>query len=150
MNMMTSWYPIREFEDLLERYNRVGSRVLRGNNEESGLLIADWSPTVDIEESDESYLIKADLPGVKKDDIEVTLENGVLNIKGEKRVEKEVGKGTRRHRAERFYGTFVRSFTLPRAVQGSKVDAHYEDGVLSLLIPKAEEAKPKAIKVKVR
>ena len=94
-------------------------------------------------------MIKADLPGVDKKDIEVKLENGVLSIRGEKQTETETGKGTKRHRTERFHGTFARSFTLPEAVKADQVDASYKDGVLKLAIPKAEEVKPKAIDIKV-
>jgi HSP20 family protein len=104
---------------------------------------------VDIEEEDDKYIIKADLPGVDKKDIEVKFEGGVLSIRGEKQTETETGKGTRRHRTERFQGSFARSFTLPDAVKTDKMDASYKDGVLSLTIPKEEVAKPKAINIKV-
>jgi HSP20 family protein len=143
------WNPFQEFEDLLERYSESGGRNLRklGGSEMS---FADWSPSVDIDEEDDKYVIKADLPGVDKKDIQVNLENGVLSIRGEKSVEKETGKkGSKRHRTERFHGTFARSFTLPTQVMADKVEASYKDGVLNLLIPKAEEAKPRAIDIKV-
>jgi len=143
---MTVWNPLREMEELLDRYTRVRSPVAA--DETTGSL-TEWSPSVDIEENDDSYLIKADLPGVKKDDIEVTVENGVLRISGEKRIEKETGKGTRQHRTERYHGSFARYFTLPRAVEADKVKARFEDGVLSLTIPKSEEARPKTIEVQV-
>ncbi len=146
---MTIWNPMREMEDLFDRYTRVRGRSLREGDSETELTLAEWSPSVDIEESDDSYLIKADLPGVKKKDIEVTIDNGVLNISGEKRVEKETGKGTKQHRTERYCGSFARYFTLPRAVQADKIEAQFSDGVLSLTIPKTEEAKPKSIEVKV-
>ena len=146
---MTVWNPFREMEELLDRYTRSRGRFPRfGDESESSL--AEWSPNVDIQESNESYLVKADLPGVKKKDIEVTLDNGVLSISGEKRAEKETGKGTKQHRTERFYGKFSRYFTLPQEVESDKVDARFEDGVLSLMIPKAEKAKKKAIEVKVQ
>ena len=147
MNMQI-WNPFQEFENLLERYNQNSGRGLRklGDNE---LSFADWAPSVDIEEEADKYLIVADLPGVDKKDIEVNLENGVLSIRGEKKVEKETDKGSKRHRTERFYGSFARSFTLPTTVKANKVDASYKDGVLKLVIPKAEEAKPKAIDIKV-
>ncbi len=85
----------------------------------------------------------------RKKDIDVKLENGVISIRGDKQTEKETGKGTKRHRTERFHGSFARSFTLPDAVKDERVDATYKDGVLSLVIPKAEEAKPKSIDIKV-
>lgn len=147
---MTVWNPFKEMESLLDRYNRASGRVMARDDEDSSFALADWSPTVDIEESDESYLVKADLPGVKKDDIEVAFDNGVLSIRGEKKEERETGeKGGKRHRTERFSGQFARYFTIPTAIRPDAIDARYKDGVLSLLIPKAEEAKPKSIEVKV-
>ncbi len=147
MNMQV-WNPFQEFENLLERYNKSGARNL-GTRMDNDLNFADWAPSVDIEEDKDKYLIRADLPGVKKENIDVKLENGVLSIRGEKRSESETGEGTRNHRKERFYGTFARSFTLPDSVQSDAVEAHYKDGVLSLTVPKAEEAKPKAIDIKI-
>ena len=147
MNMQV-WNPFQEFENLLERYNRSGgSRLAKGA--ESEMTFADWAPSVDIEEAEDKYVIKADLPGVDKKDINVKLENGILSIRGQKTVEKESGKDTRHHRRERFQGTFARSFTLPDAVNADAVDASYRDGVLSLHIPKKEEAKPRSIDIKV-
>lgn len=147
MNMQL-WNPFQEFENMLERYSKSGASNL-GKQLNTELSFADWSPSVDIEEEDDRYLIKADLPGVDKKDIDVKLENGVLSIRGEKQTESETGKGTKRHRTERFHGSFARSFTLPDAVKADKVDASYKDGVLSLTIPKEEEAKPKSIDIKV-
>lgn len=147
MNMQL-WNPFEEFENLLDRYNKSGGKSL-GKQYNTDLSFADWAPSVDIEEANDKYVITADLPGVDKKDIDVKLENGVLSIRGEKQTEKETGKGTKRHRSERFHGTFARSFTLPDAVKAEKVDASYKDGVLLLTIPKAEEAKPKSIDIKV-
>ena len=113
------------------------------------MCFADWAPSVDIEEKQNSYLIKADLPGVDKENIDVKLENGILSIRGEKRTETETGKDSKQHRRERFHGTFARSFTLPDAVKADQVDASYKDGVLSLVIPKQDEAKPKSIDIKI-
>jgi len=142
---MTVWNPFREMENMFERYNRAGGRGL-----ETDLGVADWSPTVDIEESDNFYLIRADVPGVDKKDINVHMDKGVLSITGEKHEEKETGKGTKRHRTERYSGSFARRFTLPGSIKADKIDASYKDGVLSLMIPKAEEAKPKSIDIKVK
>jgi len=113
------------------------------------LSFADWAPSVDIEEEDDKYKIKADLPGVDKKDIDVKMENGMLSIRGEKHTETESGKGSKRHRTERFHGSFARSFTLPDSVDADKVDAAYKNGVLTLLIPKAEQARPKSIDIKI-
>ena len=145
---MQIWNPFQEFENLLERYSQNSGRGLRKMSDHE-LSFADWAPSVDIDEEADKYLIKADLPGVDKKDIEVSLENGVLRIRGEKRIEKETGEGSKRHRTERFYGSFARSFTLPSTVKAEAVDASYKNGVLKLVIPKAEEAKPKTIGIKV-
>ncbi len=142
------WNPFQEFENMLERYSKSGASNL-GKQLDTELSFADWAPSVDIEEEEDKYVIKADLPGVEKKDIDVKLENGILSIRGEKQTETESGKGTKRHRTERFHGTFARSFTLPDAVKADKVDASYKDGVLVLGIPKAEKAKPKSIDIKV-
>jgi len=121
---------------------------MRNNAGKENLTVADWMPVVDISESDGEYLIKAELPEVKKEDVKVTVEDGVLTIQGERRQEKEE-KGKRYHRVERSYGSFVRSFTLPESVDEGGVKAEYKDGVLNLHLPKSEKVKPKAIDVKV-
>jgi HSP20 family protein len=132
-----------------ERLNRVFTRpALRTTGGKEHLTVADWIPTVDISESDGEYLIKAELPEVKKEDVKVTVEDGVLTLQGERRQEKEE-KGKRFHRVERSYGSFVRSFTLPESIDESGVRADYKDGVLNLHLPKTEKVKPKAIEVKV-
>jgi HSP20 family protein len=145
---LVRWDPFRELEDMSERLNRVFTRpALRPSGKEA-LTVADWMPTVDISETDAEYLIKAELPEVKKEDVKVTVEEGVLTLQGERRQEKEE-KGKKYHRVERSYGSFVRSFTLPESVDEAGVKAEYKDGVLSLHLPKSEKVKPKAIDVKV-
>ena len=138
----------RELEDMSERLNRVFSRPTLRNTGKENLTVADWMPTVDISETESEYLIKAELPEVRKEDVKVTVENGVLTLQGERRQEKEE-KGRRFHRVERSYGSFVRSFTLPESVDEGGVKAEYKDGVLALHLPKSEKVKPKAIDVKV-
>ena len=145
---MTVWNPLREMENIFDRYSHAVGRG-RSDDADTDLGFAQWSPSVDIEESDESYLVHADLPGVAKKDIHVHLDHGVLSISGEKRVENESGKGTTQHRTERFRGSFLRRFTLPSAIKQDKVGASYRDGVLSLLIPKADEDKPRSIEIKI-
>jgi HSP20 family protein len=142
------WNPFQEFENLLDRYNKTGGGAMRASGN-GDLSFADWSPSVDIEEDAEKYLIKADLPGVDKEDIDVKLENGMLSIRGEKHTETETDNGGKRHRRERFHGTFSRSFTLPDSVDEDNVDASYKDGVLTLAIPKVEKAKPKSIDINI-
>ncbi|HEX6949187.1 MAG TPA: Hsp20/alpha crystallin family protein [Nitrospira sp.] len=145
---LVRWDPFRELEDMSERLNRVFSRPSLRNSGKENLTVADWMPTVDISETDGEYLIKAELPEVKKEDVKVTVENGVLTLQGERRQEKEE-KGKRFHRVERLYGSFVRSFSLPESVDESGVKAEYKEGVLNLHLPKSEKVKPKAIDVKV-
>ena len=145
---LVRWDPFRELEDMSERLNRVFSRPSLRNSGKENLTVADWMPTVDISETEGEYLIKAELPEVRKEDVKVTVENSVLTLQGERRQEKE-DKGKRFHRVERSYGSFVRSFSLPESVDESAVKAEYKDGVLNLHLPKSEKVKPKAIDVKV-
>jgi len=120
----------------------------RGTTDEDYSL-SSWTPAVDIAEHDDQYLVKVELPGVNKDEVKLTLENNILTIRGEKKQEKETKKENY-HRVERSYGSFQRSFTLPAAVKADKIDASYKDGILTVALPKAEEAKPKQIEVKVK
>lgn len=149
MTALMRWDPFRELEDVSERLNRVFNRpASRTTDGKEAITVADWIPTVDISETEAEYQIKAELPEVKKEDVKVTVEDGVLTIQGERRHEAEE-RGKKYHRVERSYGSFVRSFTLPDHVDDAKVKAEYKDGVLHLRLPKSEKAKPKAIEVKV-
>lgn len=143
---LSVWDPFHEMEDLLDRYNRSSRKDL-SKKQNPFFEVGDWMPVVDIEESKEAYLVKAELPGVDKEDVSVNIDNGVLTIKGEKKSKVEDKK---RHRVECSYGSFIRSFTLPQTVKAEKVEAEYKDGILSLTIPKSEESKPKQIEVKVK
>ena len=105
-----------------------------------------WTPPVDIQETDDAYRIHAELPGLTKDDIQITLENNVLRLSGERKFEKDVKKENY-HRIERTYGSFSRSFALPTQVSSDKVEAKFENGVLSVVVPKAEQAKPRRISI---
>lgn len=145
------WDPFRELEEMSDRLNRMITRPGAGPSAAQGkevMTVADWAPTVDISETEAEYAIKAELPEVKKEDVKVTVEDGVLTLQGERKQEKEE-KGKKYHRIERSYGRFVRSFTLPDSVDESKVKAEYTDGVLHLHLPKSEKAKPKQIDVKI-
>jgi HSP20 family protein len=124
----------------------VQSNGLRSEDER--VTVSEWSPLVDVIEDEKEYLITAELPGVPKDEVKVTVESGVLNITGERRFEKD-DKGSRHHRVERFYGNFLRSFTLPDDADAKKVNAEFKDGVLKVHIAKSEAARPKQIEVKV-
>jgi len=136
---------MREIEDMFDRYTRAMGLSSAGQ----GLITTgDWSPRVDISETDNEFVIKAEIPEVKKEDVKVTVENGVVTIQGERKQEKEE-KGNKFHRVERYYGNFSRSFTLPGNVDETKIKASFKDGMLNLQIPKTAEAKPKAIDVVV-
>jgi HSP20 family protein len=105
-----------------------------------------WTPPVDIRESDDAFRIHAELPGLTKEDVQITLENNVLRLSGERKFEKEV-KQDAYHRIERAYGSFSRSFALPHQVASDKVEAKFENGVLSIVVPKVEQAKPRRIAI---
>jgi HSP20 family protein len=148
MTALLRWDPFRELEEMSDRLNRMFARPATRTNGKETMIVADWTPTVDISETDGEYQIKAEIPDVKKEDVKVTLEDGVLTIQGERKKEKEEY-GKKYHRIERSYGSFVRSFSLPDVIDEEKVKADFKDGVLSLHLPKSEKAKPKAIEVKV-
>jgi HSP20 family protein len=150
INTLTRWEPLRELEDLQNRLSTVFSRapVRRGNGHEE-ITLADWSPLADITEDDKEYLIRAELPDLKREDVKVTVENGVLTISGERKMEKEE-KGKKYHRVERAYGSFARSFTLPEDSAAEKIQAEFKDGILTVHLPKNEKARPKQIEVKVQ
>ncbi len=140
---------VREFEELQNRLaTLIGRAPVRTPSGKEALTVAEWAPLVDIVEDDKEYLIKAEVPEVKKDDVRVTVQDDVLTITGERTLEKEE-KGKKYHRVERSYGRFVRSFTLPEDADGNKVAAEFKDGVLGVHLPKSEKAKPKTIEVKI-
>jgi HSP20 family protein len=140
MNLIP-WSPFRELDQMLSRYMRDGlSSTGEGNLQ--------WRPTADITETDKEYLIKADLPEVKKEDIEISVDHGVLTLSGERRVEKST-ENEKEHRRETFYGSFQRSFSLPEDVDQDKISAECKDGVLKVHLPKTEVKKPKSIQVNV-
>ena len=145
-----SWDPFREMEEMHNRLSSLFGRswpVWRSEPEE-GFTLAEWMPSVDIEESDKEYLIKAELPGMKKEEVKLKVEGGTLSISGERKAEKEE-KDKKYHRVERSYGAFSRSFTLPEGALAEKISAEFKDGVLMVHLPKDEKAKPRAIEVKV-
>ena len=107
-----------------------------------------WAPAVDIFERGDETVVRAELPDVRKEDLDLKVENNVLTLRGEKRRDETVEEGSY-HRSERHYGSFRRSFNLPSTVDNSRIQARYDNGVLEIVIPKAEEAKPKQIEVKV-
>jgi HSP20 family protein len=146
---MTRWNPFKDLEEMEKRLSTyVGRPALRTEAGKEAMTVAEWSPPVDITEDDKEYVIKAELPEMKKEDIKLSVEDNVMSISGERKYEKEE-KGKKYHRIERTYGRFMRRFTLPDTADGSTVSAEYKDGVLNVRLSKSENAKPKSIEVKV-
>jgi len=128
--------------------NRMFSRFFDRELPETSFRDNVWEPAVDISETGDEYQVSADLPGLTKDDVKISYEDGVVTIRGEKKQEKE-DKGRNYHRVERCYGAFERSFRLPARVDVDKISAKFKDGVLDLRLPKTEEVKPKEIPIKI-
>ena len=152
LNKVTTWNPLREMDEAQNRFNPfflAGFPNRMGSGEIHSLMVADWSPEVDISQDDHEYLLKADLPEMKKDDVRVTVEDGILNVSGERKSEKEDQK-RKFHRIERSFGNFRRSFTLPEDADSTKVTAEFRDGVLKVHLPTTTKARSKALEVKVQ
>ena len=142
---LVSWSPFQEFENVFNRYNGLRSRNWPREDDRA---VAEWRPIANISETDSEYLIKAELPEVKKEDVEVTVHEGVITIKGERR-EETTEDSEKQHRVESVYGSFARSFALPADVDESGIRAESKDGVLRVHLPKAEVKKPKAVAIDV-
>ena len=136
---LTRWNPFRDMEEILDRYSKGRQELM---------TVADWTPNVDVAETDDEYLIKVELPEVRKEDVKITIHDGVLTLQGERKLEREE-QNKKYHRVERAYGSFARSFTLPDNIDANSVKARNKDGMLYLHLGKTEEAKPKSIEVKV-
>ena len=146
---LTTWNPFREMEELLDRYKRSYSGGTHlGQADRFDITLPDWQPAVDISETQNDYVVRAELPGVKKEDVSVTIENGILTLRGDKKTQSEERENGKVHRVECSYGSFVRSFSLPREVEQDKIEAQYNDGILLLNIPKSAQAMPKTISIK--
>lgn len=141
------WDPFQELHDMMDRMNRGfgGGGLARSNDQLTGF---DWSPTVNVSESAKAYVIKAELPEVKREDVHVQLDNGMLTISGERRHEKEED-DEKHHRVESAYGSFMRSFTLPEDAHADKIDASFENGMLKIKIPKQEAPVAKSRRISV-
>jgi HSP20 family protein len=144
MNLIR-WDPFSELEGIQTRLNRLYNFPARLEDE---TFFANWNPRVDIQETDTEFVLKADLPDVRTEDVKVEFDNGVLTVEGERKQEKE-DKGKRFYKVEREYGKFVRRFILPTDVDGEHTKAEFKDGVLHVHLPKTVTARPKAIEVKV-
>src|SRR6266702_2784534 len=145
MNTLTRWEPLREMEDLQNRLSTLFGRtpMRRGNGKES-ITLPEWTPLADITEDDREYVIKAELPELRKEDVKVTVENGVLTISGERKFEKEEKK-KKYHRVELDNCSFVRNFELPKDAEEEKEKTVFKHAMLEVNVQKNEEAKPKQI-----
>ena len=140
------WDPFRDLNMLQDRMNRMFDDAGRTWRTDEPAATTTWSPAVDIFETEGDIVVKAELPGMERKDITLNLENNVLTVKGERRFTKET-KDDNYHRIERSYGTFSRSFSIPATVDEEKIRADYKDGVLKIVLPKKEQAKPKQIRI---
>jgi len=146
MRTIARWEPFRGVSTLQDQINRLFNDTFERTGEESNLTA--WAPAVDIYETEQELVVKADLPDVDPKDLDIRVENNILTIRGERKFEKKVNEENYL-RVERSYGSFARSFTLANTVNSEAIKAEYHNGVLTLNIPKREEAKPKQIKVNV-
>jgi HSP20 family protein len=142
---LTRWNPFVELDEIQQRLNRL---FVERTAKTPPDAFADFMPPVDIQETENEFIVKADLPDVKKEEVKVHLQDGVLAIEGERRQEKEE-KGKRFHKVEREYGKFVRRFAMPTDIDATKVRAEFKEGVLNVYLPKAPSAKPMLVDVKV-
>lgn len=140
------WDPFTGLAEIQDEMNRLFDTSLQRTGR--GEIGRAFLPAIDVVEEKDSYLVKAELPGLAKEDVNVSLQDNYLTIKGEKKHETET-KEANYYRCERSYGSFSRTVELPASVDAKKIDAHFKDGVLSVKLPKTEEAKPKQIEVKV-
>ena len=144
MNALKRWNRLKDLEAFQHGLNSLLGRSSAHwpEGQEEQIAVPEWAPLVDISEDGKEYLIKAELPDMKKDDIEITVENNTLTLRGEKKMDSAI-KEECCHRIERTYGAFSRSFSLPTTVDTTKVSADYKNGVLTIKLPVREEAKPK-------
>jgi HSP20 family protein len=144
---IAKWEPLKDLLTLQDRMNRLFDDSVRGLRPgEEALGSAIWSPAVDIYETDNEVILKAELPEINQKDIDIQVENNTLVLRGERKFEKET-KRENFHRIERAYGNFARSFTLPSTIDQEKIRADYKDGILKIVMPKKDEIKPKQIRV---
>jgi HSP20 family protein len=143
---LTQFQPFRGVSTLQEQINRLFNDSFDRSSEEGNLTT--WAPAVDILETEQNLVVKADLPDIKPEELDIRVENNILTIRGERKFEKKVNENNYL-RVERSYGSFSRSFSLANTVNAEAIQADYKNGVLTLSIPKREEAKPKQIKVRV-
>ncbi len=151
MVMLTRWNPATDSANLSQRMERLFDEMMgRGlwRSSEERPLRGSWVPAINILERENAMVITADLPGLKAEDVEVTVDEGTLSIRGERKLE-EASEGETYHRVERLYGLFERTFTLPNSVDVDKIEARFSNGEMILTLPKREESKPRSVKIKV-
>ena len=146
---VVKWDPFRDLLSIQDRMNKLFEQSLSRSRTEEGIAASTWTPAVDIYETPETVVMKAELPGLSRDDIEIQIRDNTLTLKGERRFAKDVQQENYL-RIERAYGAFQRSFTMPATIQRENIRAVFLDGVLELTLPKAEEAKPKKIAIEVQ
>ena len=150
MSTVTRWDPFRKLDDLQNRLSTIFGRapVKKDGEKQEALTVAEWAPFIDIVGDEKSCLIKVELPGVKKEEIKVGIQDDVLTISGVRKYENEE-KGKKFHRFERAYGSFARTFNMPKDSDGEKVSAEFKNGILKVRLPKTDKVKPKQVEVKV-
>lgn len=146
MNSLNRWNPAATYVANREPFFRLFDTFFNQEGQNEEVSNRTWTPAVDIQETEEGYRLHAELPGLTKADINITLENNVLRLSGDRKFEKDVKKESY-HRIERAYGTFTRSFALPQQVDSEKVQAAFDNGVLTITVPKAEKARPRKIEI---
>ena len=142
---LVRWTPMGNLQSFQHEMNRMFDQFFRGGNGEEA-KVSTWQPSVDIYETDDALVIKAELPGVSKDDVSIDVHQNTLTLRGQRKHEAEV-KDEHYHRVERSYGSFQRSFTLPTTVDAEKAEASFKDGVLELRLPRLESAKPRQVAI---
>ncbi len=142
-----NWSPVEQLTSLRDEINRLFEAPFGGWTRDSGLLNG-WTPALDLHEDKDNFILRAELPGMRREEIEISYQDGALSISGERKFE-EKSQQTETYRSERCFGRFHRTLTLPKPVQPDSAKATYKDGILTVVLPKTEEAKPKQIEVSV-
>lgn len=146
---VVKWDPFRDLISIQDRMNKLFEQTISRSRADEGITATTWTPSVDIYETPETIVMKAELPGLGREDIDIQIRDNTLTLRGERRFAKDVHEENYL-RIERAYGSFQRSFTLPTTIQQDKIRAVFKDGVLELTLPKAEGSKPKKIAIEVR
>jgi len=140
------WDPFRDLVTLREKMNRLFEDTFTARGDEKDLISGNWSPSVDIYETENALVLTAEIPGIEEKDVEIKIENNTLTVSGERKFEKET-KEENYHRIERAYGSFCRSFTLPNYINHDKIEAEHDSGILRITMPKKSELKPRKVKI---